>query len=347
MSAVLAAPDQCAVAPESTIKVGELKAGAFSRAKQEFTNNKDLIDIINYIDFLAMNNSISADDLDLPFSASQGKKEWKLTKAEATKLFFDHVEAKKAANAIAIKLPDDSEQDRIRRAFQTNVERHRNEWRSTIQACLNDATTRLSQMYDHLAKARSFQERIDASNPGVDRLNDILKAIEGTNWNFTQIRGTVIEFENRADVILRHIEPKAGLNYELNCGRYRLQIEIVNMTPRIYAHKGTVQPAYVPCVHPHVSRHGEVCFGNAQDTVNKAVIVGDVATILRTLDALLPNYGDNPFISIETFKQAIIERDRREELKHGKEDAEAFGEDEECLDDEPFEDEEFDDEGGE
>lgn len=95
------------------VRVGDLKAGAFTRTKKDFKNSTEAINILNFLDFLAQNNNASADDLLLPVE----KGEWKLTRAEATKLFFSHLEKATEEAKANIKLPDDDAKKAIAKAM--------------------------------------------------------------------------------------------------------------------------------------------------------------------------------------------------------------------------------------
>lgn len=360
-TAVLERADVTAPAaePPKNLTVRDLKAGAFSRVKEDFKNPADAIEILNYIDFLAQNNSMSADDLELPFLNDGTKKEWKLDRAETTKLFFGHVEAKSEELKKNVKLPDEAARAAILAAANTRKEASKRRIVDQEKNHIRQATEYYQHAQNQLGEARKMREQIELMEGTDDtkRLQELVDGIAATNWNFHEFKNGYMFFVSRSDIILRHIEPKAGLNYELNCGKFKLEIKMDNMSVRMLAFERCV-PAGAPFtnIHPHVNTSGGVCFGNGEATAAEARVSGDILKMLRLLDALLPNYGEVPFIGIKDFKRAIDYRDRLERENYGKakegekgapQSPEAI-DDQEILDDEPdFTDEDIEWTGGE
>src|SRR5690606_17472446 len=69
--------------------------------------------------------------------------------------------------------------------------------------------------------------------------------------------------------------------------------------------------------HPHVDR-GNICWGNAANTVGSKLVNGDIVEIFRLLWSLLTTYNpENPYQSIDKFKEIYdrraAERKRQEE----------------------------------
>jgi hypothetical protein len=338
-----AAGSQAAAPPAQNLKVRDLKEGAFARLKAEFKNPTDAIEILNYIDFLAQNNSMSADDMELPFKSGE-RHEWKLTRAEVTQLFFGHLEAKSEEIKKSVVLPDDSAQKAILDAMKARANSAKAAFEQRIDSNVASAMDFLRRANDSLIMARKMREEAEAlSTPDAFalRLKAVVDGLPSTNWNFHKFANNTLEFVSRSDIMLRHIEPKAGLHYELNCGKFRLAFRLDQMVPKLFAHERCV-PSGVsgvhPNIHPHVSTMNEICFGNAAASYAQAQVSGDILAIIKIIDALLPNYGDQPFVSIANFKKAIEERDRREKENYGKK-KEAPGSsgatDEDILDDEP------------
>lgn len=320
----------------TTLRVGELKANGYSLAKSKFKNTDSVFEILNYIDFLAMNNSTSADELELP---EQGE-EWKLTKAEANDLFFGYIEKKgKEVNLLG---------DRAKSVVDSYIIQRQSRITSEIESRIEDFIYRYNdhnrQLFDLMRKIRDNRHRLEIIKSSSDNGSDLIvsgidEAIKQTNFDFLEVDGRKIVFVHRADLILRYINPSAGIRYELNCGKFQVSIDFSSMNVEVTGYSNYVPNNINAHIHPHIDNEGGICWGNASQDYRDAAQVGDVGKILRIIDALLQTYNeDSPYISINMFAQCINERDERERIKH-----ETPQEEEEC--EEVFDDEEdFEDE---
>lgn len=335
---------EVAAAPATSViprlKVKDLKAGAFSRLKAEFSNHADAIEIMNYIEFLAQNNSTSADELELPYPAEEKLKKWELTRAEATALFFGHIEAKNEELRKSVVLPSDDAQKAIIAAMKSREAQAKASITARLATHTLNAADYNRRANSELALARNLNEQLelmDGSGASETRMTKIMDALASTNWNFHRINGTKLEFISRTEVMLRHIEPKAGMHYELNCGKFKVSIDLNGMYVNLQRHERCAVGGHW---HPHVDSQGTICFGNGAATYNQAVVNGDVLAILQLIDKLLPNYGDQPYVTINNFKKGIDERDRLEREAYGKAKGQkttqaGTADDQEILDDEP------------
>lgn len=334
-------------APSPQIIVGDLKANGYARARTEFPNTADVIEMLNYVDFLAMNNACSADDLPLPVVSGE---QWKLTRSELTQLFFGHIDKKREADLKNIALPNPDIQKALAELSKRRKGQSLEALRRRVSEYLAEHDALVGSAYDYLSRARKTREEIDMIEGGdlsQKMVDDLIKALQETNWNFHKYNGrNVIEFVNRADVMLRYIEPKAGIRYELNCGKYKISVNLDTMQEMMAGHMGTVTNDIVRNIHPHIAETGRVCWGNAEQTIRDAKLRGDLATVLRVTDSLLQNYNEaSPYVRIPEFATAIRIRDERERSKHGQKakaktaaDGDVY-EDQEIFDDEPdFED---------
>ena len=298
-TAVLERADVTAPAaePPKNLTVRDLKAGAFSRVKEDFKNPADAIEILNYIDFLAQNNSMSADDLELPFLNDGTKKEWKLDRAETTKLFFGHVEAKSEELKKNVKLPDEAARAAILAAANTRKEASKRRIVDQEKNFIRQATEYYQHAQNQLGEARKMREQIELME-GTDetkRLQELVDGIAATNWNFHEFKNGYMFFVSRSDIILRHIEPKAGLNYELNCGKFKLEIKMDNMSVRMLAFERCVLralPSRTSTPRQHVGRR---MLRQRRSHGSRARVSGDILKMLRLLDALLPELRRGAF----------------------------------------------------
>lgn len=339
------------------LTLGELKAAGFMKIKAVFTNTKDAIDIVNYFDFLANMNAANVDDMPLPYREEAGQ-EWKLTRQEATQLFFGHLEAKKEAIAANVKLPDNVTILHLERLVINRKSGYLSSLEDDLMSKKADASSTFRSAYEYLGQAKEIQDKIEIIRGGnplvlVKQLKD---GLPSTNWNFYNYvdSNQIISFVSRTDVILRHIDARSGMHYELNCGKFRLDVRLSDMRLWLKPHEHAVERQDGHHVHPHVDSGGTICFGNGQDAANTAIMGGDVLTILKLLDAMLPNYGGNPYQALPDFKKSIEKRDARERIMHeqkAKGPQEVLEDEEAAIDDEPdfleeFEFDENEEDGG-
>lgn len=329
-------------------RVGELKDGAFAAVKAHFKNHKDAIDILNFLDFLAQNNSVSADDLELPITKGV-ELEWNLDRASVTKLFFSHLEEREAAGKAKAVLPNEAAQKELIKAMNQRAQNFVAQVEREVADLRARATVRMNEAMFLLSSAFTKREELNAIR-GKDtswRITSLMEGLPATNWDFMRSSGALIYFVSRTDVILRHIDKTAGLHYELNCGKFMLRFDLTNMSVKMFCHERNA-PSHEgeTNLHPHISTSGTVCWGNASDAVGIAMTNGDILKILQIIDNMLPHYNpSSPYITIEDFKTALGRRDKREREKHAQKEKQkeaaataapgGNAEDIDILDDEP------------
>lgn len=348
MTTVVTEVAGAAPATDEMVSVGYLKEGGYYKTKEEFSNAADAQEILLYIDFLCQNNATSVDDMKLPFKPGEKNKVWKLSRAEVNDLFFSHLEKKKADEKSNVRLPDEDERKLILNHLKNQKLRYKRNIQDEVDGHIIDLRETMDAVNGYIEKIRDKRSILE-SDDGIleeERLRKLIEELPSTNWDFNQITSSHISFVNRSEVILRHSNPSAGLNYELNCGKFLCEIHLASMNVRMRRHKRNA-PTRNP--HPHVHRDGDVCFGNGADAYNDARINGDILTILKLLDRMLPNYGGNPYVSLEDLMKDLEKRDALEREEYGKKEKAKSGksgssdsEEEEILDDEPgFEDDNY------
>lgn len=340
---VVSAPGSAA-ATATKLKVGELKANGYVRAR-EFKNAKEAMELLNYIDFLAMNNAINVDDLELPIEETKDQT-WKLDRAEINALFFGHAEKKKEQEAKDTVLPPDDVKKAISNLAKSRKENAIARYKATVQARMDDFNSYWLNCEQMIAQAKAAQDSINQLE-GVDNsekmLQNILDTLKVTNWNFLQFDRThnFIKFVNRSDLILRYIVPQSGIRYETNCGKLLVTINLNNMEVRVAGFERAMPSSIGRYIHPHVSGN-TVCWGNAAATQRDAAIAGDIATILKLLDSLLQNYNEaSPYIRIDEFDRQIKMKEEQERRAYGKaqQAAQARTTEDEFFDEDVFDDE--------
>lgn len=340
----------------NSIKVSDLKAGGYHRAKNEFVVPATVLEILGYIDFLSMSNSFDAANLELPIKGEDGKlyldvpvTDSKIDRTFINALYFSFVEKEKA-NVVVTK-PDDN----VKKAILNAVERRKKSRVEAIKRSIveqrNNALRYMEDAHSFIRQARTKELEI-SDITGADQTVYVEKMIESlseTNFNFHRYfeGDNMIEFVNRSDVILKYQDARLGLDYALNCGKYKLRINLNEMGVKLSKHINNVGGNEM---HPHALHDHRPCWGNAADTITNAMIAGDVATIIRVVDSLLTNYNpSSPYIGINDFQRRVVERDERMAKEYGQrlnqKGAPSTQEewiDDETLDDEPLDEDFFD-----
>lgn len=299
---------------EAIISVGDLRANNYKRAKEDFSNPADIIKLISYVDILAMNNNKNADELIFPFEHELGVKNLpkiKLLKKDINQLFFSLLE-----DVAEEELVLSAEiEDIIKATRKKYVENQKSQYRKEINSLKSKACERMDAANDLLRSANDLYKKLDlieGDSKAASRIENIRHALKTTNWEFYEItggyQGPFIHFVNKADIILKHSLPEQGIDYELNCGKYRAQINL-NFAGLV-VHKHTNAITNSTAIHPHVLDGKTPCWGNGSATYSKAATEGDISALLKLLDGLLRTYNiDNPYVSINNFSQLIKDRD--------------------------------------
>lgn len=337
-----------AAVESKTITVGELKANGYTLAKKCEDKDK-VLELLNYLDFLAMNNAFPADGLAVPLNLGS------LERGDLNTLYFAFMEQEKNKDKANIVLPSDS----MKKSILASIDRRREtsvaRLRSSVERYKSEAINYMSAGDMKLRDARKFQMDIEfmLKEDQTSFMDGMIESISSTNFNIHHFheRDQIISFVNRSDVILNYKEPKAGIDYSINCGKYMVQIYLVDMGIIFKRFQGNVLESNSGrYIHPHARDNDAPCWGNAADTVANARVKGDIGTIIKVIDSILQNYNpDSPYVSIEEFKEYTKYRDaenarihaRREAAKQKGETAPEEAQEGDEYDDEQFLEDDF------
>lgn len=295
----------------TTMKVADLKKDGFYLVKESIKNADELIDMLYYIDFLAQNNMVDPGEMALPIEEDT----FKLTKSEVTALFFGHIEEhKEVLQAAAVSIPE-SEFARLsehvvknRSAYYETKMRTISDYRARAERCIADAENLLT-----MAVQKNLEINFIRGEDPLIAVKALVDGLHKTNWNFLGFSMGVLSLKSRSDIMLVHKVPEAGISYDLNCGKFVMQITLSNMAIKMIGDEGSVSSNMGEgwYIHPHVGSSSHVCWGNAKASAEEARLKGDILKTVQIIDALLPNYGSNPFILIGDFHKNIEKRDER------------------------------------
>lgn len=184
----------------------------------------------------------------------------------------------------------------------SNVRRYENGVRDALRELSNYRDMRLSLEDDKNKTAKTIEDEI--------------RIIEASpRWVINLINNSEIVFKVASPVIIRHVDEPKAIDMTVNFGEMRVVWKPASNLLKVL--NGIPVEHYVDSYyHPHVSDSGTVCWGNAADTVTKALNEFKISKVLSILDALLSSYNDeSPYRTISEF-WFMQNRDKLTDTEH-------------------------------
>lgn len=299
------------------VKVSDLKANGYHKVRSEFKEVQKALELLNYIDFLSATSASPADNLEIPIEDG----EIKLTRKDLNQLFFaaqaNDIELEKNN----VSLITDEAQAAIRKVLEDRRNKRLSDMEKRIESLMYTAQQSATHMQTTLSEARKERINLEVFK-GEDQtkfIPDVMQAITESNWNFHRFHGGNMEFINRTDVFLVYTNRKTNESYSVNCGKFKVVININNMSLIVYKSSHNIIGTTSTHMHPHCLDSHTPCWGNAAGLYQKLVLTGDIGGVLKLIDSLLANYNpDSPYIEIHRFAQLAKERDEREAAEYGQ-----------------------------
>jgi hypothetical protein len=166
------------------------------------------------------------------------------------------------------------------------------------------------------AAARAIERIEKGQNP--DLVGNLDKALRNQSFfRFKDFSGKHLRLYTVADTILTHKNPAAGIDTRVNMGTFEVWFHVSGLTPEIHPRKNNL--FYKELFHPHVSRDGRICFGEAAVQAFKAQVEGDFTTLLALIAHLISHYSQegHPYTPLESFTIGEREEEERDELRGG------------------------------
>lgn len=125
-------------------------------------------------------------------------------------------------------------------------------------------------------------------------------------WKYVEIDTTVgeITFETVNPIVLKDYNPKQGVKYSLDMGKFRLKVKVSENRlkcfpwPENFAYKMDNHP------HPHVDRGGNICFGDLKVESQMALAGGNMKQIMDLVQRTITSFdGGSPFVQLATLKK--------------------------------------------
>lgn len=93
-----------------------------------------------------------------------------------------------------------------------------------------------------------------------------------------------------------------------NFGRFFILLQTNGHMPLVLAHTPRVDRLGHECVHPHVQRNGDMCYGNGERAARLAFQQGRFFDLVQITMAVLPQHGGRPFCEIRGWDGVCDER---------------------------------------
>ena len=288
----------------------------FGRMNEE--NRVKHIDTVKYIRNLSNSVGINISTWNLfeVFGGSAGGNTLHTDKAQINKIFWERFKAGDSTPP-----PEPVDKASITANIEDWMEKSGRQFTSNfVQRAARDKDNALSSANDyhreyarHLAKAAAIDMEIrNFTNNPPDVGGEIGKVIDAGFFKFESLVDGVITFTT-GEIINTDRRPSAGVDISVNLGKYKVQYSLADATSRDgdrrrYALK-VIQFENNKFVgryyHPHINNHGDICWGNAIDTANKAIVEHKISGAMTLLAAILTTYNpSDPYVSLHDFVDA-------------------------------------------
>lgn len=280
----------------------------FSRFGKE--RRTEFLDACKYIENLSNSTSIRCDEWDLIEVFGTGEGNAIVTEpTEINKRFFAHFNKLTEEKPLEIMAVETEILKQIDEMNKAKVE----EMLQKIRRQRDDHATQANSYYEgylsQRAKAVEMETKLRTINVSPDtRLSGrILKIVKGAFYNFEAFKNPFIIFSTRSDVIVRKKNPAAGLDIEVNLGKFRIKYDIRDNKATVHPHENNF--GRHGHIHPYIqSGNGKICWGNVQRTADALAVDQKVDELFDLLSVLLTTIGDGtPYMSIEKFYQEFQE----------------------------------------
>jgi hypothetical protein len=319
MESIRSASNAMYISPEpwTFSQVKKLRYSYFDTLDAE--KKKEQIETFRYIEQMALGSQINIDDWDLAHFGDPESMGLLITDRNAINIrlfqLADKYKQEKndqlARNLLTVKekllvLGESLKVQRLSR--QDRVYRD----------SLSSAHNYYSEYETYLKKAWDAHRETTLIRDGkFDTLStEVEKILVNDFWEFREISGSMLTLVTAKDILMIHRNRAAGLDLNVNFGRFQLSIDLSAMRVSVVSHKRNLfcRGYY----HTYISSEGSVCWGNAADEVARLLAKGKLAEVIEILSALLVNYYPEatPYCCLEDF-QRIYDETLPESLRSG------------------------------
>ena len=289
----------------------------FSRLGEE--KRIEQIDAIKYIFLIASTSGVVVSNWDCQevFKSDRGgANEIVTNKAAINQRFFEKVESLSALSptpppASLVEAEKEALNRLSRRYIADMIARAENDSRNRLQSAL-DYQKSAEREIENAARARMSIAELSRNPPNI--AEQIQTINEGSFWEYESQEdgdGLTIHMKTRNDVVCTHRNPSAGIDISVNLGKFKASFSMQNANLLVFGCGDNVETGGYK--HPHLSYNGRVCWGNGQETANKACANMQLVQLFTLLSSVLVNYNSgNPYRSLEELQTASMSSEERE-----------------------------------
>jgi hypothetical protein len=131
-------------------------------------------------------------------------------------------------------------------------------------------------------------------------VDEVRKIVDKGFWQLWRVTDRCIEFVTANELTLEHKNAKAGIDLQMNFGRFRIAYDVGNTTMTCYPHHNNLGDTQ-RC-HPHIFADGRICWGGASTMSSLARSEGRLADAMDLLSSVLTNHNpDDPTYALTNF----------------------------------------------
>lgn len=270
--------------------------------------------VVQYIETLATQTNTRVDQWDIGaiFGAEDRALGFVTDKNTINRRFFEHKEkAPQINNTEQIDQIKELLSSQIKSNSQAQREIELKAVRQRYITTMRSATSIESQLLE-LVKKGSQEYSIISSLEQRDvnyEVNQVAKMMTDKFWEFHSFDGVSLTFTTRNDVILKDVNPAAGVNLRVNMGKLKAVVPI----KQIYetrVHRFLNNLDYNGYYHPHIKGiqagtvAGVICWGNAQESARIASTQWELVSFMQLLGSLISSYSkENPYVDLVQFQR--------------------------------------------
>lgn len=273
------------------MKLNEVVRGGYKEfSKLRGDKKKEQIQVINYIHRLGQSTLTDVSDWDLKkvFGSGNGNT-LVVDKNEINKRFFSNRPVTKAAPDISKRLLNGLV-DKKNKAKNLEITKRTKILIKEMNACN--------------ARIRRISRDIVINNKKLELMSKwsgkIKEVVSSGNWEFIKATDKELVFVNSSNVVISRVNGTAGVAQRFDFGKYKVQVNRRSLRLVVRNFKDNV--SVNGHIHPFIDTDDSVCWGNAEDSINKAIGDKDLVSIMNILNTLLRTCdGGCPFEDVLDF----------------------------------------------
>lgn len=173
-----------------------------------------------------------------------------------------------------------------------------NRWREAQSALNTMASDFRARVAETFAARREYLEALKYDS-AIDLSEEFHQILEAGLWEYKTANSVtkVVTFQAARPMAISYKHEKAGVDLKLELGKPLVNLEL--QTGKIKVQSDGPRPLHNGYWHPHIGRQGDICWGEAAQTVAEALPNGRFNQVLTILWSLLETYNsDSPYTTL-------------------------------------------------